>query len=103
MTGHAHRFGAVIAAIVLLGVPALAAPIPSKTDDSRSDTRAEYVVTIESVLAREDVAEALQSCGLSAGEIESRLVRLSNDDLRHLASNLEQIQAAGREVPESIW
>jgi len=103
MKRHAHRLGAVIVAIVLLWVPALAAPIPSKTDDSPIDTRDAHVATIENVLAREDVTEALQSYGLSADEIESRLVRLSDDDIRHLASNLEQIQAAGEEVPEYIW
>lgn len=103
MKRHAHRFGAVIVAIVLLSVSTFAAPIPSRTDGPEVDTRDAHVVTIENVLARGDIAEALQSYGLSADEIESRLVRLSDDDIRHLASNLGQIQAAGEEVPEYIW
>jgi hypothetical protein len=90
-------------AIVLWSVSTLAAPIPSKVDAPRVVARDVHVAPIENVLARNDVADALRSYGLSADEVQSRLVRLSDDDIRHLASNLEQIQAAGEEVPEYMW
>ncbi len=49
------------------------------------------------------MADALESYGLSTDEVESRLARLSDEDFRHLASTLDQIQAAGEEVPEYVW
>ena len=103
MKRHVKRCGAVTVTIVLWSVSTLAAPIPSKIDAPRVDARDAHVATIENVLARNDVADALRSHGLSADEVQSRLERLSDDDIRHLASNLEQIQAAGEEVPEYMW
>ena len=103
MKRHAKRCSAVAVAIVLWSVSTLAAPIPSKIDAPRLEARDAHVLTIENVLARNDVADALRSHGLSTNEVQSRLERLSDDDIRHLASNLEQIQAAGEEVPEYIW
>ena len=45
---------------------------------------------------------ALAAHGLSAAEVDQRLGRLSDQDLQSLASNLDQIQAAGT-VPKYIW
>jgi hypothetical protein len=92
-----------VLAIALLSVPAVAAPIPSRADDPEPTLRDTHVATIEDVLAREDVTEALESYGLGTVEIENRLAVLSDDDIRHLANHLDQIQAAGEEVPEYIW
>jgi hypothetical protein len=35
-------------------------------------------------------------------EIQQRLTRLSDEDLHRLATNLDQVQAAGN-VPQYIW
>ena len=65
--------------------------------------RASDEAVVKDVLIQEQVANALTSFGLSPEEVESRLAKLSDEDLRHLASNLDQIQAAGEQVPEYIW
>jgi len=83
--------------------PALAAPIPSEPEDEAPTGRASDEAVVKDVLIQEQVADALASFGLTNDEVESRLAKLSDEDLRHLASNLEQIQAAGEEVPEYIW
>ena len=54
------------------------------------------------VLARGDVAKALAARGLAPHEVEQRLAQLSDEDLRSLAANVDQIQAAG-DVPQYIW
>jgi hypothetical protein len=91
-----------LALLCTLQAPAFAAPIPSEAGD-RSAGRASDEAVVKDVLVQEQVADALESLGLSRDEVESRLTKLSDEDLRHLAANLEQIQAAGEEVPEYIW
>jgi hypothetical protein len=44
----------------------------------------------------------LSARGLLPSDVERRLAQLSDEDLRSLASNLNQIQAAG-DVPHYIW
>ncbi len=85
-------------ALVCVAAPSMAGPIPSKA----ADTRAEDLATVESFLAREEVAEALAANGLSAEEVEQRLARLSAEDLSALAANVDQVQSAGA-VPNYIW
>ena len=48
------------------------------------------------------MAQALAAHGLRPEEIEGRLAELSPEDLRSLAANVEQVQAAGN-VPNYIW
>jgi hypothetical protein len=96
--------------MVLLGVlllvwplAASAALIPSKeADTSVANSRQADLEQVGAVLARDEVARALSSRGLAPREVEQRLVQLSDDDLRSLAANVDQIQAAG-EVPQYIW
>ena len=57
---------------------------------------------VQSLLGRSEVAQALSARGLSPQEIEGRLAELSAEDLRSLAANVEQVQAAG-DVPGYIW
>ena len=82
-----------------LASPALAKPIPSK--DAGGSLDAERA-TIETFLARDEVARALATTGLSHEQVEERLAQLSVEDLSTLAANVDQIQAAG-EVPNYIW
>jgi len=90
---------AILAAVLLsVAAPPLAAPVPSKP--APRDANA---ATVRSFLGRDDVARALARAGLTPPQIEQRLTRLSDEDLRSLASNLDQVQAAGTEVPRYIW
>jgi hypothetical protein len=82
---------------MLSPVASFAAAIPSKAE--ASPTRDADLAQIRDVLARQEVARALADRGLASEEVEERLARLSDEDLRALA---EQIQAAGA-VPEYIW
>jgi ParB-like chromosome segregation protein Spo0J len=93
----------VVLGLVVAAVPCLAAPIPSRAADPPAlDTSGSDRAAIEGFLGREDVARALAARGLTPQEAESRLARLSPEDVSALAANLDQIQAAG-EVPKYIW
>ena len=95
------RLAAAVAAVCLLSpVTTWGAAIPSKADEA--PTRDADLAQIRDVLARQEVARALTDRGLASDEVGRRLARLSDEDLRSLASNVEQIQAAG-EVPHYIW
>jgi hypothetical protein len=98
-------FALVGSTLLSLGAPALAAPVPSKPAPAEAppEARNADAATVRSFLAREDVARALAAAGLTAPQIEERMVRLSDEDLRTLAANLDQVQAAGEEVPRYIW
>lgn len=88
--------------LLALAVPASASVIPSKAEDAPSASRARSLEDARQALARAEVARALADHGLSVEEVDQRLDRLSDEDLRSLASNLDQIQAAG-DVPKYIW
>ncbi len=96
--------------MALLGVLLLAWPlaasasvIPSKEADVPvARSRQADLEQVGAVLARDEVARALSSRGLAPREVEQRLAQLSDEDLRSLAANVDQIQAAG-EVPHYIW
>ncbi|HXK09566.1 MAG TPA: PA2779 family protein [Vicinamibacteria bacterium] len=92
----------LLAALVLVPTPwASAERIPSRAEDEAAARRAD-LTHVRDALARDEVARALAAQGLSAGQVEERLTRLSDEDLRRLAANLDQIQAAG-DVPKYIW
>jgi hypothetical protein len=92
---------AFLTAIVLLPTAVSAERIASRGEDP-GVARLADVAHAREALARAEVARALAAQGLSAGEIESRLARLSAEDLQRLAANLDQVQAAGS-VPEYVW
>jgi len=85
-------------ALASAAASATAGTIPSRAADGREADLA----TVETFLAREEVAQALTANGLSGPEVEERLARLSAEDLSALAANVEQVQAAGA-VPNYIW
>jgi hypothetical protein len=107
VTNHrlrARRSMAVLGA-VLLGWPlaASAAVIPSKEADAPvAHSRQADLEQVGALVARDEVAKALTARGLAPREVEQRLAKLSDEDLRSLAANVDQIQAAGY-VPEYIW
>jgi len=85
-------------ALVCVAAPSMGGPIPSKA----ADTREADLATVEALIARQEVAQALAANGLSGDEVKQRLARLSAEDLSALAANVDQIQSAG-EVPNYIW
>jgi hypothetical protein len=96
------RLAFLCAALLLAAaLPAAAERAPSRADDGVA-SRARDLAEVRSLAARDDVARALAAQGLSAREVDARLTRLSDEDLRRLAANLDQIQAAGN-VPNYIW
>jgi len=86
-----------------LASSSVAGPIPSRSCDvpaaPAGDAGRE---AIESFLARDEVAQTLAARGLTPEQAEERLARLSAEDVVALATNLDQIQAAGA-VPNYIW
>jgi hypothetical protein len=98
------RIGLVLMAVVglLAAIPGSAAIIPSKEADVPEDQRVADLAQVRDIIARQDVARALSAQGLPPGEVERRLALLSSEDLHSLASNLEQVKAAGN-VPNYIW
>jgi len=98
-----RSFGVGLLAALFLAPPppAPAEPIPSRPEDAPA-TREDDLGRVRDVLARDEVARALAAHGLAAEEVERRLAQLSDEDLRSLAGNVDQIQAAGS-VPNYIW
>lgn len=90
--------------VLLIAIPAVAGPIPSKTAVSQSlESRAADLALVRDVTASEQVAGALAAHGFTPQEVDQRLTQLSNEDLRQLAQNLEQVQAAGLTRQEWLW
>ena len=88
----------------LSAVPAFAGPMPSKTAASQSlDSRAADLALVRDVAANDQVAKVLASHGFTQEQVNQRLAQLSPQDLHQLASNLDQLQAAGLTRQEWIW
>lgn len=91
---------AVVLLLLTAAVPAFAAPVPSRAIDA---TRSSDLATVNSIIGREDVSAALAAQGFSSEQVSERLAALSNEDLRSLAENLDQVQAAGLTRDQWIW
>jgi hypothetical protein len=97
----------LLVALVLLtlaAVPAIAAPVPSKTAANQSlDSRDADLSLVRSVAANEQVAAVLAANGFTKEQVDQRLAQMSQQDLHQLAQNLEQLQPAGLTRQEWIW
>ena len=95
-----RRYLPYLLAAVLLSLlipsPTPAAPVPSRD-------RAHDLAVVQDVVAREDVARALASTGLTQEQIDARLSQLSDEDLASLAGNLDQVQAGGAMDRDTMW
>jgi hypothetical protein len=97
--------GRVMVAVLLVAgsTRSWAGVIASKAEDrSAPSSRAADIQRVRDVLARQEVAAALQERGLSPAQAEQRLAQLSDEDLRSLANHVDVVQAAG-DVPKYIW
>lgn len=90
--------------LLVLALPtgAAAEVLPSRAEAGPDSDRESDLVRVQSALARQEVAQALAAHGLRPEEVEGRLAELSPEELRSLAANVEQVQAAGN-VPNYIW
>jgi hypothetical protein len=88
--------------LVVLVIPASswAGAIPSKAHENAAP--AADLEKVREVIGRQEVADALAAHGLSNAEVDQRLAELSPEELRSLAANIDQVQAAGA-VPNYIW
>lgn len=94
-----------LALVAVFAPPAQALPAPSKTDAGQtlSDREAD-LAALGALLDNEEVGEALAAQGFSREQVNERLAQLSADELNALASQTEQLQAAGQGgVPNYIW
>lgn len=82
--------------LIVAALPALAGPVPSKTAANQSlEARNADLATVREIVAIDGVADALAAQGFDRESIDTRLAGLSNEELRSLAQNLDQIEAAG--------
>ena len=94
----------VVVALILVSVPMFAGPVPSKTAADQSiSSRAADLAVVNSFTARQDVAQALAAQGFSKEQVNSKIAALSDQDLRNLAQNLDEVQAAGLTKEQWIW
>ena len=97
--------GLVVLLALALGigavVPAAADRIASKPDTPSAARTADFD-RVSDAAAQREVRQALGALGLRPSEVDARLARLSDEDLRRLAANVDQVQAAGA-VPQYIW
>ena len=100
-----RRLGLLVGLLAALSLaasrPASAEPIGSKAEDTAVSRQADLRL-VRQALERDEVRAALAAQGLSEKEVNERLGRLSDEDVRRLAANVAQIQAAGN-VPQYIW
>ncbi len=91
-------------AILLFAGTAFALPVPSKTaPDQTLAEREQDLAAVASVLDQAEVMAVLSSHGFTREEANLRLAQLSPQELGALASQLDQLQAAGQQVPYWIW
>ena len=90
--------------VAFVAIPAIAAPVPSKTAANQTlASRDADLALVRDVAANEQVAKVLANHGFSQEQVNQKLSQLSSQDLHQLAQNLDQLQAAGLTRQEWIW
>ena len=90
--------------VALVAIPALAAPVPSKTAANQTlASRDADLALVRNVASNDEVAKVLADRGFSQEQVNQKLAQLSPQDLHQLAQNLDQLQAAGLTKQEWIW
>ena len=94
----------VVLMVAFVAIPAIAAPVPSKTAANQTlASRDADLALVRDVAANEQVAKVLADHGFSQEQVNQKLAQLSPQDLHQLAQNLDQLQAAGLTRQEWIW
>ena len=90
--------------VALTAIPAFAGPVPSKTAANQSlASRDADLAAVRNVVANDQIAQALAARGFSQDQVDARIAQLSPQDLHQLATNLNQLQAAGLTKQEWTW
>jgi hypothetical protein len=93
-----------LALAAVLTPPAQALPAPSKTAaDQALAERERDLASLGAVLDQDVVMGVLADHGFTREQVNERLAQLSPEELNALASQVEQLQAAGQRVPSYIW
>lgn len=86
----------LVLTIVVSAIPAFGAPVPSKTAANQSlDSRAADLALVRNVISNDEVSKALLARGYTQAQVDQKVAALSPQDLHQLATNLDQLQAAG--------
>lgn len=94
----------LLALLAVLTPPLQALPTPSKTAaDQALAERNRDLAALDSVLDQDVVTGVLAAHGFTREEVNERLAQLSPEEINALASQVEQLQAAGQRVPSYIW
>jgi hypothetical protein len=107
MKTHGFRlvaFALFLALYMAASAPLTALPIPSKSssDQSLMQRQAE-LAKIEGIVSQPEISAALASQGFSTDDVNERLAQLSPEEIHSLSQQLNQLQAAGSQVPTYIW
>lgn len=93
-----------LALVAAFAPPTQALPAPSKTAaDQALAEREQDLAALDAVLEQEEVMGVLASHGFTREEVNFKLAQLAPEELGALASQVEQLQAAGQRVPNYIW
>ena len=98
------RILTLLVVLLVTALPVAALKTPSKTAPEQDlAARQADLAKIQEVLNQEEISQALAAHGLSEKQIHQRLARFSPEELHALSSQIEQLQAAGAQVPTYIW
>jgi methionine-rich copper-binding protein CopC len=90
--------------IAVMAMPAFAGVVPSKTAANQSLAQREAeLALVRDVVAHDEVAAVLAQHGLTQQQVNEKVAQLSPQDLHQLATNLDQLQAAGLTRQEWWW
>ena len=90
--------------VALLAPAAQALPVPSKTAADQTVAQREHdLAALGAVLDHQEVMGVLTAHGYTREEVNERLAQLNPQELNSLASQVDQLQAAGVWAPSYIW
>jgi hypothetical protein len=90
--------------IAVAAVPAFAGVVPSKTAANQSIAQREAdLAVVRDMVAHDEVAAVLAQHGLTQQQVNDKVAQLSPQDLHQLATNIDQLQAAGLTHQEWWW
>ena len=104
MSSRTILFVSILALLIATVQPAMAMQTPSKTAEDQSlQQRQGELAEIQRVIAKPEVAEVIAQHGFTTDEVNERLAQLSPEEIHALSSQLDQIHAAGANVPTYVW
>ena len=87
---------ALCLAVFNLGSPLVArAELVGTLQAVESSTRAQDLATVSATLARQEVRDQMAALGVEAADIDARVARLTDSELRTLADRMGEMPAGG--------